>query len=239
MLERVDNLITYRINVVLDEIASVSLCELPEDEPIAPEEFLKETQVRLKTSNGSMNSLLFKDLCKNATKMIQNKSYSIEDAVLEVIDILCGDSLNASVDDDVQRQYSNNGLDFEDDDEFDGEATRTLHGSTTLRSGNAGRPRPLSSTVSSTSRKKSSTLLTSSSRRKREQKKENLQNAVEELRSYFSHRNLDAIVRVIRMTLEKTNQLDTDACPKSIRCPNFQSLRSIGDSQCQHQTVSR
>ena len=47
MLERVDNLITYRINVVLDEIASVSLCELPDDEPVAPDAFLKETQVRL------------------------------------------------------------------------------------------------------------------------------------------------------------------------------------------------
>ena len=139
-----------------------------------------------------------------------------------MIDILCGDSLNASVDDDIQRQYSNNGLDFEEDDEFDGETigaisslrssfiageiTGTFHGSMasrTVRSGATGRQRPSSSAVSSLGRKKSSTILTSSSRRKREQKKENLQIAVEDLRSYFSHRNLDAIVRVLRITLEK------------------------------------
>jgi dynein heavy chain len=45
MLERVNDLITYRIDAVLDEIAAMSLCDLPDDEPIAPEEFLQHTQV--------------------------------------------------------------------------------------------------------------------------------------------------------------------------------------------------
>ena len=47
MLERANDLITYRIDAVLDEIATMTLCDLPEDEPIAPEEFLKHTQVKL------------------------------------------------------------------------------------------------------------------------------------------------------------------------------------------------
>ncbi len=56
----------------------------------------------------------------------------------------------------------------------------------------------------SVERKKSSSILTVvSSRRKREIQNENLQNAITELLNYFSHRNLDAIVRVIRLTLEK------------------------------------
>jgi hypothetical protein len=55
----------------------------------------------------------------------------------------------------------------------------------------------------SAGRKKSLTTLTLSSSRKRIQQKENLQNAITELLNYFSHRNLDAIVRVIRITLEK------------------------------------
>ncbi len=47
MLERVNDLITYRINAILDEIANMPLCDLPEDEAITPEEFLKNTQVNL------------------------------------------------------------------------------------------------------------------------------------------------------------------------------------------------
>ena len=46
-------------------------------------------------------------------------------------------------------------------------------------------------------------ILTTTSRRKREQQSENLQIAITELLNHFSHRNLDAIVRVIKMTLEK------------------------------------
>ena len=45
MLARADDLITYRIESALDEIATMSLCELPEDETISPDEFLKKTQV--------------------------------------------------------------------------------------------------------------------------------------------------------------------------------------------------
>lgn len=43
-----DNLITYRIDAVLEEIAGITLCDLPEDEPVTPEEFLKNTQVNNK-----------------------------------------------------------------------------------------------------------------------------------------------------------------------------------------------
>jgi dynein heavy chain len=45
MLERMIDLITYRIDAILDEIGTMSLCDLPDDEPITPEEFLKQTQV--------------------------------------------------------------------------------------------------------------------------------------------------------------------------------------------------
>jgi hypothetical protein len=45
MLDRVNDLITYRIDSVFDEISNMSLCELPDDEPMSPDEFLKQTQV--------------------------------------------------------------------------------------------------------------------------------------------------------------------------------------------------
>ncbi|CAF4139157.1 unnamed protein product, partial [Rotaria magnacalcarata] len=65
------------------------------------------------------------------------------------------------------------------------------------------RTRHISSGKSSKARIKSSAALTTVSRRKREQQNESLQAAITELINHFSHRNLDAIVRVIKMTLEK------------------------------------
>ncbi|CAF4362810.1 unnamed protein product, partial [Rotaria sordida] len=105
-LERTNNLITYRINAVFDEITRIPLCDLPEDEPITPGEFLQHTQ----------------ELCNYASKQIQIKSHHVEDAVLEVIDLLCGDLIDKNGDGDLQVQYSNVDLDF-DNDESDGENT--------------------------------------------------------------------------------------------------------------------
>jgi len=48
MIDRANDLITFRIDAVLDEIATMSLCDLPEDEPIPPQEFLQNTQVNIR-----------------------------------------------------------------------------------------------------------------------------------------------------------------------------------------------
>lgn len=64
------------------------------------------------------------------------------------------------------------------------------------------RTRQVSSGKSAKAKTKSN-LLANTSRRKREQQNEAMQAAITELLNHFSHRNLDAIVRVIRMTLEK------------------------------------
>lgn len=83
------------------------------------------------------------------------------------------------------------------------------NGQKSARNGNprrlstASRNRQPSAAVSAANKTKSSLTITNTSRRKREQQNENLQIAITELLNHFSHRNLDAIVRVIRMTLEK------------------------------------
>ncbi len=56
------------------------------------------------------------ELCNDASKQIQLKSHNVEDAVLEVIDLLCGDITNTNIDDDLQIQYSNLGLDLVNDE---------------------------------------------------------------------------------------------------------------------------
>jgi hypothetical protein len=44
------------------------------------------------------------------------KSHNVEDAVLEVIDLLCDPILDTNTDEDLQIKYSNEGLDFEQDE---------------------------------------------------------------------------------------------------------------------------
>jgi hypothetical protein len=48
------------------------------------------------------------------------KSHNVEDAVLEVIDLLCGNIIGTTTDENGHVQYSNVGLELEDE-ESDGE----------------------------------------------------------------------------------------------------------------------
>lgn len=63
--------------------------------------------------------------------------------------------------------------------------------------------RSTSGVGSSSAKTRATTMLTTTSKKKREQQSENLQIAITELLNHFSHRNLDAIVKVIKLTLEK------------------------------------
>ncbi|CAF0837526.1 unnamed protein product [Adineta steineri] len=189
MLDRANDLITFRIDSVLNEISTMSLCDLPEDEAITPENFLQQTQ----------------NLCSQASKQIQMKSHNVEDAVLEVIDLLCGNIIGDS---DGQAQYTNTTGVEVDDDESDDEthghnSTFKSSHSSQHRESTTSRIRQTSAGISSVGRNRSETLLTATTRRKRDQQNENLQLAIAELLNHFSHRNLDAIIRVIKISLEK------------------------------------
>lgn len=157
------------------------------------------------------------------------KSNNVEDAVLEVIDLLCGNLIGADSNAEAHLTYSNVGVEYEDE-EVDGrleifschhrsyfvaslDETTAVNSSlpgqkpTTngqSRPGTTNRARTASSAAGALGKNRSATMLTTTtSRRKREQQTENLQIAITELLNHFSHRNLDAIVRVTKMTLEK------------------------------------
>ncbi len=70
---------------------------------------------------------------------------------------------------------------------------------------------------SSIGRKISGSIQTTSSNRKRELQIENFQNAIHDLLNHFSHRNLDAIIRVIRITLEKLRKRITSSTNYGIK----------------------
>lgn len=44
-MDRVNDLVEYRIEAVLQEMSGSTLCILPEDEPVTSEEFVRTTRV--------------------------------------------------------------------------------------------------------------------------------------------------------------------------------------------------
>lgn len=47
LLDRVNDLVQFRIDAVLQEMSGATLCTVPEDEPVTCEEFVQTTKVRL------------------------------------------------------------------------------------------------------------------------------------------------------------------------------------------------
>ncbi|KAM8815689.1 dynein axonemal heavy chain 5 isoform 1-T1 [Rhynchonycteris naso] len=72
LVDRVNDLIEFRIETVLEEMSSMPLCQLPQQEPLTCEEFLRVT----------------KDLCVNGAQILHFKSSLVEEAVNELIYML-------------------------------------------------------------------------------------------------------------------------------------------------------
>ncbi|TKC53227.1 hypothetical protein EI555_007550, partial [Monodon monoceros] len=72
LIDRVNDLIEFRIDAILEEMSSTPLCQLPREEPLTCEEFLQMT----------------KDLCVNGAQILHFKSSLVEEAVNELINIL-------------------------------------------------------------------------------------------------------------------------------------------------------
>ena len=49
LMERVNDLVEFRIDAVLQDMASTTLCQLPDTEPWTVEEFLERTQVSVES----------------------------------------------------------------------------------------------------------------------------------------------------------------------------------------------
>uniref|UniRef100_H0X0M1 Dynein axonemal heavy chain 5 n=1 Tax=Otolemur garnettii TaxID=30611 RepID=H0X0M1_OTOGA len=72
LLDRVNDLIEFRIEAVLEEMSLTPLCQLPREEPLTCEEFLQIT----------------KDLCVSGAQILHFKSSLVEEAVNELINML-------------------------------------------------------------------------------------------------------------------------------------------------------
>lgn len=72
LMIRANELTEFRIDAVLQEMATTTLCKLPQDEPWPVEEFLENTQ----------------ELCAKGATILQTKSQVVQDAATELIDML-------------------------------------------------------------------------------------------------------------------------------------------------------
>lgn len=54
-MDRVNDLVEYRIEAVLQEMSGSTLCMLPEDEPVTSEEFVRTTRVSMSYNGFSLS----------------------------------------------------------------------------------------------------------------------------------------------------------------------------------------
>lgn len=75
VLKRASDLVTYRIEAVLNDMSNTVLCEISEEEPLAVEEFVHRTE----------------ELCEKGALSLQAKSKNVEEAAEELIELLYPD----------------------------------------------------------------------------------------------------------------------------------------------------
>ncbi|CAH1780133.1 unnamed protein product, partial [Owenia fusiformis] len=144
-------------------------------------------------------------LCVRGSQILQSKSINVEEAANELIDMLC------PPEEEVNDEEEEEGEEEKDEESSDkkSRSQSPTHSHVSPRTG---------SRMSKTSRPMSTTA-EAIAKRKREQK-ENLEEAAMELLNHFNHRNLDAIVKVVKNTLEALRK----------RITSSSMLHYLGDS---------
>ncbi|XP_062848702.1 dynein axonemal heavy chain 5 [Trichomycterus rosablanca] len=169
LLDRVNDLIQFRIDAVLQEMSGATLCALPEDDPVTCEEFVQST----------------KELCIKGAKLLHVKSSLVEEAANELINMLL--EVEQKKDEDEKRGTDESRAESKDgpvntDGEEEGKSEMQALSSTT-GGPSVGPSPPL--------RKK-----------KKRDLMEVMEEEAQELLSHFNHRNVDALLRLTRNTLE-------------------------------------
>ncbi|XP_008301685.1 dynein heavy chain 5, axonemal, partial [Stegastes partitus] len=173
LMDRVNDLVEFRIDAVLQEMSVSTLCVLPEDEPVTCEEFVQTTR----------------DLCIRQAQNLHIKSSLVEEAANEVINMLLEfdhdqkEEVEKVEEESCTESKAIDHIDSEGEDERRSEG-RLFSRNTLLLPASVGPSSPLM-------RKK-----------KKRDLMEVMEEEAQELLSYFNHRNVDALLRATRNTLE-------------------------------------
>ncbi|XP_057691021.1 dynein axonemal heavy chain 5 isoform X3 [Corythoichthys intestinalis] len=166
LMDRVNDLAEFRIDAVLQDMSTSTLCILPEDEPVTCEDFARTTR----------------DLCIKQAQSLHTKSLQVEEAANELINMLL--EFNHNQREEGEKIEEENCPKRKTEESVNREEAHSFSRSTLLPSASVGLSSPLV----------------------RRKKKKDLMQAMEveaqELLSYFNYRNVDALLRLTRNTLE-------------------------------------
>ncbi|XP_070823540.1 dynein axonemal heavy chain 5 isoform X5 [Chaetodon trifascialis] len=163
LMDRVNDLVEFRIDAVLQEMSVSTLCVLPEEEPVTCEEFVQTTR----------------DLCIRQAQSLHTKSSLVEEAANELINMLLEFDHNQR--EEVEKVEEESCTESKTVEHIDSEGILI---NTLLPPASVGPSSPL------VRRKKKRDLM------------EVMEAEAQELLSYFNHRNVDALLRLTRNTLE-------------------------------------
>ncbi|XP_054476942.1 dynein axonemal heavy chain 5 isoform X4 [Anoplopoma fimbria] len=166
LIDRVNDLVEFRIDAVLQEMSGSTLCVLPEDEPVTCEEFVQTTR----------------DLCIRQAQNLHTKSSLVEEAANELINMLLEFDHNQK--EEVEKIEEESCTESKTIDHIESEEGRLFSRNTLLPPASVGPSSPL------VRRKKKRDLM------------EVMEEEAQELLSYFNHRNVDALLKLTRNTLE-------------------------------------
>ncbi|XP_039662328.1 dynein heavy chain 5, axonemal isoform X2 [Perca fluviatilis] len=173
LMDRVNDLVEFRIDAVLQEMSGSTLCVLPEDEPVTCEEFVQTTR----------------DLCIRQAQSLHTKSSLVEEAANELINMLLEfdhnqrEEVEKIEEESCAESKTIDHIDSEGEDEGRSEG-RLFSRNTLLPPASVGPSSPLVR------------------RRKKRDLMEVMEEEAQELLSYFNHRHVDALLRLTRNTLE-------------------------------------
>ncbi|KAM9353789.1 dynein axonemal heavy chain 5 isoform 2-T2 [Symphorus nematophorus] len=173
LMDRVNDLVEFRIDAVLQEMSGSTLCVLPEDEPVTCEEFVQTTR----------------DLCIRQAQTLHTKSSLVEEAANELINMLL--EFDHSQREEVEKVEEESCAESKTIDRLDSEGEDEGRSDGRLFSRNTLVPPASVGPSSPLVRKK-----------KKRDLVEVMEEEAQELLSYFNHRNVDALLRLTRNTLE-------------------------------------
>ncbi|KAF5899802.1 dynein heavy chain 5, axonemal, partial [Clarias magur] len=170
LLDRVNDLVQFRIDAVLQEMSGATLCALPDDEPVTCEEFVQTT----------------KEFCIKGAQLLHIKSSLVEEAANELINMLL----------EIEQKAEENEKKGADES---GAESKEGAADSEAEEGSKSDSRVFSRNTAAVSTGPSSPML----RKKRKRHMmEVMEEEAQELLSHFSHRNMDALLRLTRNTLE-------------------------------------
>ncbi|XP_059194328.1 dynein axonemal heavy chain 5 [Centropristis striata] len=195
LMDRVNDLVEFRIDAVLQEMSGSTLCVLPEDEPVTCEEFVQTTR----------------DLCIRQAQSLHTKSSLVEEAANELINMLLEFDHNHR--EEVEKVEEESCTESKTIDHNDSEGEDEGRSEGRLFSRNTLRPPASVGPSSPLVRKK-----------KKRDLMEVMEEEAQELLSYFNHRNVDALLRLTRNTLEMLR--------KRIHASSLTHFLAESDSPC-------